>query len=138
MNDKKAEGSKKKNDKTSKKDSDIIAMHEFIKVTLDDDKAQEIASIDLEGKTQLADFMVVATGTSSRHIVSLAQNLKDKLKEKFGINSKIEGTDTGDWVILDAGDVIVHLFRHEVREFYNLEKLWSSDFATVDYTRYKS
>lgn len=104
---------------------------------LDQDKGDNIVSIDLSGKTALADFMVIVTGTSSRHVSAMAQKLKERLS-KQGITARLEGTQTGDWVIVDAGDVIVHLFRAEVRSFYNLEKLWSTDFATTDYTLYQS
>jgi ribosome-associated protein len=110
-------------------------LHGIIMDSLDQDKGQNILSIDLKGKTSIADFMIIVTGTSSRHTVSMAKKLQDKLsKEKF--RSRIEGSENGDWVIVDAGDVIVHLFRSEVREFYNLEKLWASDFSTVGYNLY--
>lgn len=110
-------------------------LHGIIMSSLDQDKGQNILSIDLKGKTSIADFMIIVTGTSSRHTVSMAKKLQDKLsKEKF--RSRIEGSENGDWVIVDAGDVIVHLFRSEVREFYNLEKLWASDFSTVGYNLY--
>ena len=129
----------KKSPKAKKNNSDneIIALRDFIEKELDGDKALDIVSISLKDKTSIADFMFIATGTSSRHITRLAENLREKVKAEFGINSIIEGEDSGDWVILDSGDIIVHLFRQEVREFYNLEKLWGSDFSTVDYTRYK-
>lgn len=94
-------------------------------------------SIDLKGKTSLADFMVIATGRSTRQVTSMAKKLCDSLA-KEGVKTRIEGQDTGDWVIVDAGDVIVHFFRPEVREFYNLEKLWLADFSTTDYTHYRS
>lgn len=104
---------------------------------LDQDKGEDIVSIDLTGKTTIADHMVIVTGRSSRQIVSMAEKLREKLA-KEGFHARIEGQDGGDWVILDAGDVVVHLFRQEVRTFYNLEKLWAADFATVDYTLYQS
>jgi ribosome-associated protein len=104
---------------------------------LDQDKGIDIVSIPLEGRSSLADYMVIATGTSSRHVSGMAQKLKDRLT-KEGYRPRIEGATTGDWVIVDAGDVIVHLFRAEVRKFYNLEKLWNPDFAMVDYTLYQS
>lgn len=112
-------------------------LHQLIVKSLDQDKGDNIVSIPLAGKSALADFMVIVTGTSSRHVSAMAQKLKDRLS-KEGIKARLEGTDNGDWVIVDAGDVIVHLFRAEVRTFYNLEKLWSSDFSTTDYTLYKS
>lgn len=92
---------------------------------LDDNKALDITSIPLEGKSDIADHLVIATGTSSRHVSSLAQRIVDNLKDYGlkGINA--EGLEKGDWVLIDGGDIIVHLFREEVRDFYNLEKLWS-------------
>lgn len=105
--------------------------------SLDQDKAVDIVCIDLTGKTSIADYMVVATGTSSRHVAAMAEKLKTRLS-KEGIKPRIEGKSTGDWVVVDAIDVIVHLFREEVREFYNLEKLWQADLATTDVTLYKS
>jgi ribosome-associated protein len=113
------------------------ALHEMIVKALDQDKGDNIVSIELAGKSALADFMVIVTGTSSRHVTGMSEKLKQRLS-KEGIIARIEGASTGDWVIVDAGDVIVHLFRAEVRTFYNLEKLWASDFATIDYTLYKS
>lgn len=121
----------------SKISAKATELHKMILKALDQDKGDNIVSIDLSGKTALADYMVVVTGTSSRHVVGMAEKLKERLS-KQGIMARIEGKDTGDWVIVDAGDVIVHLFRAEVRTFYNLEKLWSTDFSTTDYTLYKS
>lgn len=92
--------------------------------SLDDDKAEEIVQIDLRGKSEIGDFMVIASGRSSRQVSSMAEKLTDRLKQTFGILSKIEGKEIGDWVLIDTGDVIVHLFRPEVREFYQLEKMW--------------
>ena len=114
------------------------SLHEFISISLDADKAQNILSINLKGKTTIADYMVIATGTSSRHVAGMAQKLRDKLSDKYKMKARVEGLEGGDWVIVDADDVIVHLFREEVRQFYNLEKLWDADFATVHYTRYQS
>jgi ribosome-associated protein len=93
--------------------------------SLDDDKAIEPVSIDLAGKTSLADWMVVATGTSQRHIASMAEKLLVRLKEAGIERVSTEGLSGSDWVLIDAGDVIVHLFRAETRAFYDLEKLWS-------------
>lgn len=92
--------------------------------SLDDDKAEDVATISLRGKSEMADYMVVCTGTSSRLVTSIAEKLTDALKKEFGIFCKIEGKDQGDWVLIDAGDIIVHVFRPEVREFYQLEKMW--------------
>lgn len=97
---------------------------DYILTSLDEDKAEEIITIDLAGKSSIADAMVVCSGRSSRQVTALAEKLSDKLKQDLGRASKIEGKDTGDWVLIDAGDVIVHIFRPEVREFYQLEKMW--------------
>ena len=127
----------------SKKDAKLVVkkpieLQDFIAEALDNDKAQNVVSIPLKGKTTIADYMLIATGTSSRHVSAMAQNLAEKLSKERKIKARIEGKDSGDWVILDAGDVMVHLFREEVREFYDLEKLWGADFSTVNYTRYQS
>jgi ribosome-associated protein len=97
---------------------------ERILTSLDDDKAEEIVQISLRGKSSNADHMVIASGRSSRQVAAISEKLVERLKEDFGLNCKIEGKDTGDWVLIDAGDVIVHVFRPEVREFYQLEKMW--------------
>lgn len=93
--------------------------------SLDDDKAEEVVQIDLRGKTAIGDFMVIASGRSSRQVGAMAEKLIDRLKQEFGFTARMEGKDTGDWVLIDTGDVIVHLFRPEVREFYQLEKMWA-------------
>jgi ribosome-associated protein len=92
---------------------------------LDDAKAEDVTSIDLDGKGALADQMVIATGRSTRHVSAIADHLVEKLKAAGFANLRIEGIQQCDWVLVDSGDVIVHLFRPEVRSFYNLEKLWS-------------
>lgn len=96
----------------------------LIETTLDRDKAEDIVIIPLEGKSDMADYMVIATGRSSRHIHALAGHLQFELREK-GTRAHIEGFEDSEWVLVDAGDVIIHLFPPDVREFYNLEKLWS-------------
>ncbi|MEP4039183.1 ribosome silencing factor [Pseudophaeobacter sp.] len=101
-----------------------LVLLERILSSLDEDKAEDVVQIDLRGKTAIADFMVIATGRSSRQVAGIAEKLTDRLKQEYGILSKVEGRDTGDWVLIDTGDVIVHLFRPEVREFYQIEKLW--------------
>jgi ribosome-associated protein len=93
--------------------------------SLDDNKAQNIVHFDLAGKTSIADRMIVASGTSTRQVTSLAENLITKLKS-VGLVARSEGKKQGDWVLVDAGDVIVHIFRPEVREFYNIERLWAA------------
>ena len=92
--------------------------------SLDADKASDIISIPLDDKTGLADHMVIASGTSSRHVAALAEKIKDRLAARGIKHVRIEGLSQGDWVAIDAGDEIVHLFRPEVREFYNIEKMW--------------
>ena len=92
--------------------------------SLDDNKAEELVQIDLRGKTAMGDYMVICSGRSSRQVAALAEKLVDDLKQEYGVASKIEGKDTGDWVLIDTGDVVVHVFRPEVRDFYQLEKMW--------------
>ncbi|MBU0781688.1 MAG: ribosome silencing factor [Alphaproteobacteria bacterium] len=93
--------------------------------SLDDDKAEEVVKINLRGKSEMGDWMVIGSGRSTRQVSAMAEKLTEKLKNEYGIISKIEGKDIGDWVLIDTGDVIVHLFRPEVREFYQLEKMWT-------------
>ena len=100
------------------------SLHLSVLQSLDDDQAQEVISIPLEGKSSFADHMVIASGRSSRQVASMAQKLAERLKKTHGLNVRIEGLPVADWVLLDAGDVIVHLFRPEVRSFYNLERMW--------------
>lgn len=95
-----------------------------ILTSLDEDKAEDIVQIDLRGKTSIGDYMVICTGRSSRQVTAIAEKLVERLKAEFGRGAKIEGKDTGDWVLVDTGDVILHIFRPEVREFYQLEKMW--------------
>lgn len=94
---------------------------------LDDAKAEDIVSIPLEGKSSLGDYMVVATGRSDRHVGAIADQIQMKLKERGESRARVEGQQTCDWVLIDTGDIIVHVFRPEVREFYNLEKMWLAD-----------
>ena len=95
-----------------------------ILTSLNDIKAEEVVKIDLRGKSQIADWMVIASGGSSRQVAAISEHLVDRLKQDHGRRSRIEGKDAGDWVLIDLGDAIVHVFRPEVREFYQLEKLW--------------
>ena len=97
--------------------------------SLDDDKAEEVVTIPLKGRSEMADFMVVCSGRSTRQVISIAEKLADRLKQADGVLCKIEGKDQGDWVLIDAGDVIVHVFRPEVRDFYQLEKMWMAPGA---------
>lgn len=91
---------------------------------LTENKAEDIVQIDLRGKSSIGDHMVVCSGRSSRQVAALAEKLVEELKSTLGILSKVEGKETGDWVLIDSGDVIIHIFRPEVREFYQLEKMW--------------
>jgi ribosome-associated protein len=92
---------------------------------LDDDQAVEPISIPLAGKSTIADYMVIASGRSTRQVASLAQKLAEKIKATTGRPTRVEGLPAADWVLIDAGDIIVHLFRPEVRSFYNLERMWA-------------
>ena len=111
---------------------DAEALHRLILTSLDDDQAVETVSIPLAGKSSIADYMVVASGRSTRQVASMAQKLAEKIKAERGQSPRVEGLPTADWVLIDAGDVIVHLFRPEVRSFYNLERMWAfGDSAPV-------
>lgn len=99
--------------------------------SLDDDKAENVIAIDLKNKSPMADYMVIASGRSARHVSAMAEHLSDELK-KAGVGGRTEGLAQGDWVLVDALDVIVHLFRPEVRAFYDLEKMWNADAATAE------
>ena len=103
---------------------DAAPLIDVVLTCLEDLKAVDVANIDLKGKSSIADNMVVATGTSSRQVASLAERLLHRLKDRGLVGLKPEGLRQGDWVLIDAGDVIVHLFRPEIREFYNIEKMW--------------
>ncbi len=101
-------------------------LKEIAEQSLDADKAEDITIIDLKGQTAIADYMIVASGTSSRQVGALADKLQQRLKAIGVSDIRVEGKDQCNWVILDAGDIIVHLFRPEVREFYNIEKMWQT------------
>lgn len=100
------------------------ALLDAIRRELDRDGAEDILDIDLDGKSTMADFMVIASGRSTRHVAALAEKLVEMVKETTGSTPRAEGRESADWVLLDAGDVVVHIFRPEVREFYQLEKMW--------------
>lgn len=102
----------------------VAALHALVMQSLYDDQAQETVSIPLEGKSSIADHMVIASGRSSRQVATMAQKLAERIKQLTGRPVRIEGLPVADWVLVDAGDVIVHLFRPEVRSFYNLERMW--------------
>jgi ribosome-associated protein len=103
----------------------VEALHALVLGSLDDDQALEVVSIPLAGKSSIADYMVVASGRSTRQVASMAQKLQERIKRELGRNVRIEGLPIADWVLIDADDVIVHLFRPEVRTFYNLERMWA-------------
>lgn len=100
---------------------DILAL---VLSSLDDDKAEDIVQIDLRGRSSVADYMVICSGRSSRQVAAISEKLAERLKEAFRLPSRSEGKETGDWVLIDTGDVVVHVFRPEVREFYQLERMW--------------
>ncbi|RVU04993.1 ribosome silencing factor [Novosphingobium umbonatum] len=103
------------------------SLHALILQSLDDDQAQEILSIPLAGKSSIADHMVIASGRSTRQVAAMAQKLAERVKHGGFGHVRIEGLPAADWVLIDAGDVVVHLFRPEVRSFYNLERMWAFD-----------
>ena len=103
----------------------VAHLHELVLASLDDDQAVETVSIPLSGKSSIADHMVIASGRSTRQVASMATKLVDRIKAETGRISRIEGLPAADWVLIDAGDVIIHLFRPEVRSFYNLERMWA-------------
>lgn len=105
------------------------ALHALILSSLEDDQAVDTVSIPLAGKSSIADYMVVASGRSTRQVASMANKLAEKIKTEFRRTARIEGLPSADWVLIDAGDVIIHLFRPEVRTFYNIEKIWAIDSA---------
>ena len=102
----------------------VEALHQLVLRSLDDDQAQDVVTIPLSGKSNIADYMVIASGRSTRQVASMAQKLTDRIKQELGRTVRIEGLPVADWVLIDAEDVIVHIFRPEVRSFYNLERMW--------------
>ena len=106
-------------------DNQAQALHALVLRSLDDDKALETVSIPLAGKSNIADYMVIASGRSTRQVASMADKLTERIKRELGRSVRVEGLPVADWVLIDAGDVIVHLFRPEVRSFYNLERMWA-------------
>lgn len=109
----------------------VEALHQLVLTSLDDDQAVDTISIPLAGKSSIADHMVIASGRSTRQVASMASKLTEKIKAEFGRAVRVEGLPAADWVLIDAGDVIVHLFRPEVRSFYNLERMWAFGDAPV-------
>ena len=110
-------------------DSEALLPH--ILAWLDDAKAEKVVVIDIRGKSSIGDYMVIASGRSDRHVGSIAEQLQHKLKDAGYGRARIEGQPQCDWVLIDSGDVIVHVFRPEVREFYNLERLWTQSPAAA-------
>ena len=104
---------------------EISEIKEQIEIILDNNKAKNIVSIDLKNKSYIADYMIIASGTSSRHLQSLCENLISELKKIGVINCRIEGRESNDWKLVDAIDIIIHIFHPEKRKFYDLEKMWS-------------
>jgi ribosome-associated protein len=105
-------------------DPDSATLLARVLASLEDDKAENVVQIDLRGRSDVADWMVIASGRSTRQVAAMSEKLADRLKQDFGMGVKMEGKEVGDWVLIDTGDVIVHIFRPEVREFYQLEKMW--------------
>ncbi|MDO8379378.1 ribosome silencing factor [Phenylobacterium sp.] len=114
--------------------SRISALEDLILARLDDDKAQDVVFIDLKGKSAVADGLIVASGRSHRHVGAMADHLLRALKDEGYGKVRVEGMPHCDWVLIDTGDVIIHLFRPEVRSFYNIEKIWSVDSAHIAFT----
>nr|WP_026596081.1 ribosome silencing factor [Methyloferula stellata] len=107
--------------------SDGLSLVQAVQTSLDDSKAEDIVSIDLHGKTSLADTMIIATGRSNVHVAAIADRVIKAFKAEATQTPRVEGLPHGDWVLIDGGDIIVHIFRPEVRQFYNLEKMWGMD-----------
>ena len=114
---------------TAKTQATSELLLEAVLSSLNDDKAEDVVQIDLRGKTEIGDYMVICSGRSSRQVAAMSEKLVERLKDKFGHNARTEGKGTGDWVLIDTGDVVVHIFRPEVREFYQLEKMWQPNAA---------
>ena len=117
---------------------EVTEIKRNIEKILDDNKAQSITSINLKNKSYIADYMIIASGTSSRHLQSLSEILVNELKKKGIENCRIEGKDSNDWKLVDAHDVIVHIFHPEKREFYDLEKMWSEEIPKERATLWES
>ncbi|MBS3960216.1 MAG: ribosome silencing factor [Sandarakinorhabdus sp.] len=112
-------------------DANVEALRALIQKCLEDGQAEDIVEIPLAGKSAIADYMIVATGRSTRQVAALAQRIEAECKQKLGNSVRTEGLASADWVLIDAKDVIVHLFRPEVRQFYALEKMWAFDSQGV-------
>jgi ribosome-associated protein len=110
------------------------ALHSLVLRSLDDDKALDVVSIPLHGKSSIADYMVIASGRSTRQVAAMAEKLAERIKRELGRSARIEGLPVADWVLIDADDVIVHIFRPEVRSFYNLERMWAFEESAAPAT----
>lgn len=114
----------------------MSTLKDIVVQSLDDDKALNIEVIDIAkqnlGQSAIADYIIIASGTSSAHVKGIAHKLKDRLAARNIKSIRLEGVDQGDWVVLDAGDIVVHLFKPEVREFYNIEKMWNIDIGNAN------
>ena len=108
----------------------VEALHDLVLRSLDDDQAQDVVTIPLTGKSNIADHMVIASGRSTRQVASMAAKLTERIKKELRRNVRIEGLPVADWVLIDAEDVIIHIFRPEVRSFYNLERMWAFEGAS--------
>jgi ribosome-associated protein len=106
-------------------DEAVEALHALVLRSLDDDQAQDVVTIPLGGKSSIADHMVIASGRSTRQVASMAQKISERIKHDLGRRVRVEGLPVADWVLIDADDVIIHIFRPEVRTFYNLERMWA-------------
>ncbi|MBW7920714.1 MAG: ribosome silencing factor [Rubellimicrobium sp.] len=111
---------------TSGGDDRLISL---VIASLEDDKAEDIVQIDLRGRSDMADWMVIASGRSARQVAAIAEHLSERVKHRAGVLPRTEGREAADWVLIDAGDVIVHVFRPEVRDFYQLEQMWQKGAA---------
>ncbi len=121
------------NDEALKK---VEAIRDLILKVLDENKAEDVTDVDLSGKSTIADFMIVASGTSTRHVSSLAQKAMEEVSKNFpGTKHRAEGMSEADWVLVDFQDIILHIFRPEVREFYSLEKMWSAATVGVEHKK---
>jgi ribosome-associated protein len=99
---------------------------ELVLASLEDSKAEDIVSINIAGKSALGDYMVVVSGRSNRHVTAISEHLISDMKDEGLGSARVEGLEVGDWVLIDAGDIIVHVFRPEIREFYSIERMWSA------------
>jgi len=110
--------------------SDLLL--ETVLASLNDNSAEDIVQIDLRGKTEIGDHMIICSGRSTRQVAAISEKLAQRVKDEFGHTVRTEGKGTGDWVLVDTGDVVVHVFRPEVREFYQLEKMWLPQADTAE------